>query len=175
MTVDCGLRPITETDSDMLLEWRNTPSIRQFMYSSHIIKPEEHQQWYNTIQNDSDRHPLVFLRNNIPSGFVNIGPIKPGGIAEWGFYAAPNSPRGTGKLLGSCVLEYAFCTLCLHKLCGEAVESNIASQRLHSSLGFRKEGELIDQFFDGHTYYTIVKFGLTAHQWTQLTTRDSDE
>lgn len=165
---DC-LRPLGEADLDRLLEWRNSDKVRSFMYSSHLISPDEHLRWFEAICRDQSRHPLVFMQDGLPSGFVNIGPVKAGGIADWGFYAAPDTPKGTGLRMGHCALQYAFDKLRLHKLCGEVLSSNEASQRFHLRLGFRQEGELEDQYFDGSRYHNILRFGLVMTTWARLT------
>lgn len=162
------LRPIVAEDLTMLLGWRNSPAIRRFMYSNHEIKQKEHLAWYDAVKADPDRHPLLFLLDERPSGFVNIGPIKRGGIADWGFYTAPSAEPGTGYKMGACALKFAFQELRLHKLCGEALGHNRASRRYHLRLGFIEEGELQEHYFDGANYHNIIYFGLTASHWLEL-------
>lgn len=175
---DC-LRPVLEADLDRLLEWRNSEQVRNFMYSSHLIGRDEHLRWFALIEGDASRHPLIFMQENNPAGFVNIGPVKSGGIADWGFYAAPGAVKGTGRRMGLCALEYAFRSLKLHKLCGEALAHNDASRRFHLHLGFRQEGELVDQYFDGSRYHEVIRFGLISKEWARLKqatdTRGQDE
>jgi len=169
------LRAIDESDLDRLLSWRNSEQVRRFMYSSQLIKREEHLRWFEAIRHDQKRYPLIFVRDETPCGYVNIGPIKPGGIAAWGFYAAPDAPPGTGHRMGQCALKYAFETLHLHKLCGEALGYNEASQRFHRRLGFIQEGDLVDQHFDGSAYHNVICFGLTVDQWRQQRMGNGDD
>jgi len=67
--------------------------------------------------------------------------------------------------MGASALSHAFATLRLHKVCGEALAGNMASCRFHLSLGFRQEGMLIDEHFDGDAYQDVVRFGLLAAEW----------
>ena len=95
----------------------------------------------------------------------DINEIAAGGIADWGFYAAPDAPHGTGSALGHAVLQHAFQTLKLHKLCGQAIAFNERSIRFHLKLGFLKEGLFQKQHFDGNNYHDVWCFGLLANSW----------
>jgi UDP-4-amino-4,6-dideoxy-N-acetyl-beta-L-altrosamine N-acetyltransferase len=53
----------------------------------------------------------------------------------------------------------------LHKLCGQALAFNERSIRFHQNLGFRREGVLRQQHFDGEQYHDVVCFGLLASEW----------
>lgn len=159
----------------MLLDWRNTEQVRRYMYSSHRIAEHEHQAWFRSLCDDANRHAMIFELDGVPSGFVNFGSVVPGRVANWGFYAAPAAPRGTGRMLGRSALSYAFADLKLHKVCGEALDFNEASRRLHLSLGFRQEGVLIQQHFDGVKYHDVIRFGIIAAEWSAMALDASNE
>lgn len=172
-----SLRPMLEPDLDMVLEWRNSNQVRRFMYSSRLISFPEHRQWFETIMRDQSCHPLIFQLDDVPMGFVKFGPIADGGIADWGFYVAPGAPRGTGRKLGIAALAHAFDVLGLHKICGEVLDVNEASRCFHANLGFRQEGLLVDQHFDGSEYHDVFCFGLTSAEWrnSERTERHADQ
>lgn len=168
MKEDRKLRLIDKQDLDLLLEWRNSVQVRQFMYSTHEINRDEHFRWYESVRSADDRYPRIFTLAGKPVGFVNIGPVRAGGVADWGFYTAPDAPRGTGRKMGECALDFAFSELQLHKICGEALSANEASRNYHRRLGFRQEGELKDNHFDGSNYHNVICFGLTINEWRKL-------
>lgn len=156
---------MTEKDIDQVLTWRNHPEVRRYMYTHHEISPEEHARWFARASQDPSKHLLMFEINRTPLGFVNIHQIASGGIADWGFYAAPQSPKGTGRALGDAALRYAFETIGLHKLCGQALAFNERSIRCHRALGFQREGLLRQHHFDGQHYHDVVCLGLIASDW----------
>ena len=164
-TANCCVRPMLESDLEQVLAWRNHDDIRRYMYTKHEITLSEHTNWFKKASNDSNHYLLVFEINSVASGFVNINKLTHGDIAEWGFYVAPDSEKGTGKRLGITALNYAFQTLKLHKICGQALAYNTPSVRFHMSLGFLQEGILRDQHFNGQHYYDVVHFGLLADEW----------
>ncbi len=152
-------------DLAQVLTWRNHLDVRRYMYTQHEINFDEHSQWFARASQDSNRHLLIFEIDSTPMGFINIHRIAAGGIADWGFYASPQAPKGTGKALGQAVLNYAFGEMRLHKLCGQALAYNDRSIKFHKSLGFKAEGVLREQYFDGQRYHDIHCFGILASDW----------
>ena len=154
-----------EADLEKVLEWRNDQQIRHYMYTQREITLAEHINWYENTFKNPNHHMLVFELNNLACGFININKLADVDIADWGFYVAPGSEKGTGKKLGVAALNYAFETLKLHKICGQALAYNAPSINFHTSLGFLQEGVLRDQYFNGQRYYDVVHFGLLADEW----------
>lgn len=160
---------MTKHDLPIVLAWRNHPEVRKFMFTQHEINLAEHTQWFNRIALDDSRRLLIVEEHGSPIGYVQFSSVEPGGVADWGFYTSPKSEKGTGRKLGITSLEYAFCQLKLHKVCGQAIASNQASIRFHESLGFKREAELREQKRIRDEYNTLICFGLLASEWKATT------
>lgn len=163
-----SIRTMTRSDLELVLSWRNHPDVRRYMYTQHEISLEEHQHWFKQTANNPSKHLLIFELAGVPLGFINFNRLNGGGVADWGFYAAPSAPKGSGRQLGRAALDYAFSELKLHKVCGQALAYNERSINFHRSLGFQQEGILRDQHFDGEQYQSVVCFGLLRHEWQPL-------
>lgn len=161
------VRPMSTSDLERVLTWRNHLNVRRYMYTQHEITLVEHTRWFERVSTDTSYHLLVFEVDDKPLGFINLHQIANGGIADWGFYVDPKAPKGTGKQLGKVALHYAFITAGLHKVCGQALDYNDPSIRFHHRLGFREEGTLREQHFDGEHYHDVVCFGLIASEWLE--------
>jgi len=161
----CKIRLVGYDDLPMLLSWRNHPSIRNFMFTQHEISLEEHLRWYTNASKDTTRHLLIVEESHQPIGYVQFDAVTTGGVSHWGFYARPDAPKGSGTKLGTAALNHAFSELKLHKVCGQAIDTNEPSQLFHKRLGFKQEGVLRDQHCLGGVYHSIVCFGLLAHEW----------
>nr|WP_255676088.1 UDP-4-amino-4,6-dideoxy-N-acetyl-beta-L-altrosamine N-acetyltransferase [Pusillimonas sp. MFBS29] len=159
------IRKVTRDDLELILCWRNHFDVRKYMYTQHEISLEEHINWFDRASKDTARHLLIFEENNMPLGFINLHLLGEGGIANWGFYVAPNAPKGTGWKLGQDLLHYAFVILGLHKVCGQVLSYNERSIRFHLRLGFQQEGVLREQHFDGNSYHAVICLGLLATDW----------
>jgi len=166
------LRPMQTSDLELVLNWRNHLDIRQYMYTQHEISLAEHTNWFNKVSKDNSYNLLIFEVDSEPLGFVNIHQIAQGGIADWGFYTSPVARKGTGFKLGEQALDYAFNTLKLHKICGQALDFNLASRKFHKRLGFKEEGILEQQHFDGQKYYDVICFGFLASEYHLITNNE---
>lgn len=153
-------------DLENVLRWRNHPEVRRYMYTQHEIGLDEHTRWFERASQDPNRQLLVFESAGEPLGFVSLHQIAPGRVVEWGFYVAPDAPKGVGRLLGLATLSYAFNQEKFHKICGQALSFNERSIRFHQRLGFKSEGILRKQHYDGQQYHDIVCFGLLADEWS---------
>ena len=176
MSEACPVRRMNEGDLPLVLGWRNHPNIRRFMFTQHEITAQEHRNWFDRAQEDPQRALLIVESEDAPIGFVQFNPIGSGAVADWGFYASPSAPKGSGRKLGQAALHHAFNELALHKVCGQAIESNLPSIGFHEKLGFSREGLLRDQQRIGNRYHSLVCFGLLAEEWdpTILTSNHPD-
>jgi UDP-4-amino-4,6-dideoxy-N-acetyl-beta-L-altrosamine N-acetyltransferase len=156
---------MVHADLLLVLGWRNHQDVRRNMFSQHEITLIEHQVWFEKTYQDPRKHLLIFEVNHQSIGFVNFSETGSEGTAEWGFYTAPDAPSGSGQQLGNAALRHAFFSLNLQKICGQALEHNSRSIRMHKSLGFKQEGILCNQHFDGETYHNIICFGLLRNDW----------
>lgn len=161
------VRALTEDDLPMVLAWRNHPAVRSCMLTQHEISQDEHRNWYERVKGDQTRQQLIVIDSADPIGFVQFNPVCQGGIADWGFYARPDAPKGSGTKLGHAALGYAFKKLGLHKVCGQTIDSNVASIAFHQKLGFAEEGRLREQQRIANNYHTIFCFGLLAKEWQE--------
>lgn len=159
------LRPMCAADLNQVLAWRNHPEVRRYMYTQHEIQLEEHKRWYERASKDVSRHLLIYEDQGIALGFIQFHTIALGGIADWGFYIAPDAPKGSGYRLGCTALEYAFKTAKYKKICAQALGFNERSIRFHLKLGFLQEGVLRNQHFDGQNYHDVVCFGILLSEW----------
>ena len=170
-TTSQRVRIMQHCDLEQVLAWRNSPDVCRYMYTQHAISLAEHTSWFERASQEPKRHLLIFEQDGLAQGFINLHEIAAGGIADWGFYTAPNTPKGTGRRLGTCALNYAFIQLGLHKICGQVLAYNERSIQFHIRLGFQQEGILRDQHNDGEQYHDIVCFGLLASEWQMTTER----
>ena len=169
------LRPMTEADLEQVLEWRNHFEVRRYMYTTHEISLEEHRNWFAGVSKNPAVNLMIYEHLDQALGYVNITRVRCHEVADWGFYVAPDAPKGTGRSLGKQALSYAFTELGLHKVCGQALGFNYRSIAFHKALGFLEEGRLRDQHFDGTAFHDVVCFGLLKYEWHAKVEVSSDE
>ena len=163
-----SLREIADCDLELMREWRNAPQVRANMYTRHVISSEEHRRWWNQVSK-SDRHRYsVFVRDGTPLGIVGFYDIDHDSRhANWAFYAAPASPRGTGSAMEFKALDMAFGDLGLRKLSCEVLEFNAAVIKLHHKFGFKTEGVFMQQHKVETGYADVHRLAIFAEDWQQ--------
>lgn len=157
------VRPMTAADVEPVRAWRNHPAIRAAMFTQHEIGAEESRRWFETAQADPRRHLLIYELDGRPSGFASLAcRSDTPGIADWGFYVAPELPRGHGTGLCAAVLDHAFGVLGLHAVHGAVLDGNTRSLRLHEKLGFRRIEPTAATTSPAPVHYVLTRDGWRA-------------
>lgn len=158
------LRPMAEADLELVLGWRNHPDVRQHMYTRNEICLAEHICWFRSVSVEPGRVLLILEVNAVRCGYVNFR-CDESGQAVWGFYLAPNSPKGTGKLLGQASIDYGFDVLGLEKIWGEVLPNNLASQNFHLRHGFVLESIIQGKTDGDQKIGNVRRYLLTRSAW----------
>ena len=164
---ECTLRPLRESDLEIVLGWRNSERIRLQMYTDHEITPDEHRRWFERVRNADETACYVLEVRDRPVGVVTVSRIdRRNGVCHWGFYVGDaEAPRGTGAALGFLGLEMLFETMSFRKVCGEVLGSNAASLRFHERYGFVEEGRFARHVRKGGRYEDVIALALFREQW----------
>jgi UDP-4-amino-4,6-dideoxy-N-acetyl-beta-L-altrosamine N-acetyltransferase len=161
-----SVRVLLEDDLDLILEWRNDPRVREHMFNQGVIEASAHRRWFDEVQKNSLAHIFVYEIHGKPCGFFRLDEHSDGQRSGvWGFYTAPDAPRGTGRQLGTAAIEHAFGPLDWHRLAGWTLASNERSIRMHVALGFRQEGLMREYHRIGDTFVDVCCFGLLRSEW----------
>ncbi len=160
-----SLRLMTKDDLSVVLEWRNTFAVRSSMFSMEEITLQQHLHWFENVNNTSECCLLILELGGNPAGFVNIKQVSEGKIADWSFYAAPDSKIGTGYVLCKMAVDYVFKELKMEKLNGQVISFNERSIAVHKRLGFKQEGVLRNNYFRNNSYYDVYLLGMTVEDW----------
>ena len=148
-----------------VLTWRNTPEIRNCMFSNDVVTLGAHRAWYERAIEDPTIHLMVMESEGVAVGFMNVTRMDDGDEAEWSFHTAPGARSGTGFQMCSLTLDYVFSETKIRRMKAQVLPFNIASMRLHVRLGFKRH-EVERRWIDGHgRYYNIVGYELPSIEW----------
>jgi UDP-4-amino-4,6-dideoxy-N-acetyl-beta-L-altrosamine N-acetyltransferase len=160
------LRPINRHELELMLTWRNAPTVRANMYTRHEIGWNEHLSWWERTQNLSEHQYFMYELKNSPLGIIAFNGIDTANQnCSWAFYASPDAPKGTGGRMEYLALEHAYENVRLHKLCCEVFAFNTSVIRLHEKFGFRIEGILREHHKIDDKYIDIYRLGMLASEW----------
>lgn len=160
------LRPIKDSELELMLSWRNAPAVRENMYTTHEISAAEHISWWERISGSDSQRYFMYAFQGQPLGIVGFTNLdQENQNSSWAFYASPNAPKGTGSRMEFLALDYAFKELGLHKLCCEVLAFNTPVIKLHEKFGFKVEGILRDQYHREGRFIDIFRLGLLVSEW----------
>ncbi len=165
-----ALRDLTTDDREQVMAWRNSPDVRAYMYTDHVISAEEHARWWDGVSGDPHRRYWIIEANGVPVGLANLYDIdRNRRLCAWAYYLADPSVRGMG--VGSYVeywmLEQVFETQRLHKLWCEVLVSNEPVWRLHETFGFRQEARFRDHVMKDDAWQDVLGLGILEHEWRE--------
>ncbi len=170
------LRPMSELDLKMVLEWRNNPAVRENMYTTHEISMAEHIAWWQKTQDASSAKYFIYERDNEPLGVVAFTEIEAlSRRASWAFYASPNAPKGTGTLMEIEALSTAFAVLKLRKLSCEVLRHNERVINLHKKFGFQVEGIFRRHHLTSNGLEDVIRLSMFASDWEKYLKKQCDE
>src|SRR5260370_32228823 len=66
------LRRLEDEDRERILAWRNSPDVRAYMYTDHVIAPQEHAAWFAGIEGDERRRYWIISSDDAPVGLANL-------------------------------------------------------------------------------------------------------
>lgn len=135
------------------------------MYTQQEISLAEHQQWFASTREDSDRILLILEIDGQPCGHVNFRIDRANNEAVWGFYLAPDSPPGAGQRLGLAATEYGFKILGVDRIWGEVLADNPRSMNFHLRHRFRFDSVLPTKEVSGLIVRNIKRYVLTRETW----------
>ncbi len=127
---------LTLDDKKMILEWRNAPSVKKWMYNRDEISLENHLAYIDSLNSRDDRVYFLVKNENNSIGVVDLTEIKREKSAELGIYINPKL-KGYGSLLMNKIIEYAFNELNLKILNANVYEDNLKAINLYKNFNFK--------------------------------------
>jgi RimJ/RimL family protein N-acetyltransferase len=152
------LRPISREDISQMTVWMNDPDTTRFLSMVHPMSLEGELKWFENTETNKGKNvifAIVLKDSDEMIGVMGLHGIDHlHGIATTGSYIGKEEYRGKGygteaKML---VLEYAFNTLNLRKICSFVYDFNLRSKRCLEKCGYRVEGVLKKQHYRNGEY-----------------------
>ena len=155
------LRLMTHDDTDRIVAWRNSETVRKnFIYQEPFTR-EGHESWIKNMVETGKVVQMVICEtaDDKPLGSVYIRDIdRQHNKAEYGIFIGEESARGrgVGTAAARLMLEYCFREEKLHRVYLRAFASNAGAIRSYEKAGFTREGFLRDDVCIDGEYRDIV-------------------
>jgi len=120
----------------MVLEWRNHPDIKRWMYSQSEITLEEHLNFIENLQKIDDKQYFLVKNGDEFIGVIDFTNINQH-TADIGIYSNPMI-SGVGSLLIKEIISYSFESLKLRTIFAEVLVENKKAYKLYAKVGFKE-------------------------------------
>lgn len=130
--------PLRQEHLELVLQWRNSPRIKQNMHNDALLKWPEHCIWFEKLQIDKSRKFYVFLQNQRPIGVLNFSNMD-SSTPEWGCYLGEtNVWPGSGIILELAALDFAASQRQFSHLLAQVLSFNSAANKMHKVFEYEK-------------------------------------
>lgn len=133
MTQLLNFTTLNLAQKELVLSWRNHPSIRKWMVNDHEISLEDHLHFIDLLSSKTDRCYFLVQKGSDFIGVINLTDITDTS-AELGIYANPDM-RGVGNSLMTELIAYAS-NLGLSRLVANVFITNVRALNLYQKFEF---------------------------------------
>lgn len=134
---EIDLRPATDLDRELVLDWRNDCGVRAASRERSEIAPREHAVWWEAHMADPDRQLLIAELAGEPVGQVRFEPVGSGAYELSVSLAAERRGRGFGSKLIAAGAEWLFANTGASRIEACVRPGNAASLAAFERAGFR--------------------------------------
>lgn len=127
-------------EKKMILEWRNCPNIKKYMYTQDNISLENHLKFIENLKNSKNKLYFLVKKDDKFIGVIDFNNIKKNESLEIGIYANPNL-KGYGKILLETIINFSFNILKVKKIFAEVFFENEKAYNLYKHYNFIVVGE----------------------------------
>ena len=162
------LRPVEESDLELLARWRNDTYNRRFFFSPFLISQGGQNRWHEALQADRTRM-LLMIDDPLgkPIGMIGMDNIDwRNQVCEGGQILLDPEERGLGyaEEATQLLIRYTFEELNLHRVYCYCYDFNPVIEWM-KLFGFEQEGVLRRAAFTQGEFHDVVVMGLLREEW----------
>lgn len=167
------LRPLQKEDALLLTLWINDPEVHQFLTTFKPVTVEDEYDWFEEVRKDKNSAVFIitFKDTNEPIGVMGLHQINNlHGTATTGSFIGRKDcwSKGYGTEAKMLVLEYAFNTRNLRKVCSKVFDFNGRSKRALEKCGYKVEGVLKKHHYRNGRYCDCIQLAVFKKDFLPL-------
>ena len=133
-------------EKEMILLWRNTQEIREWMHTKEPISLRDHLAFINSLSHTKTKEYFLLKIQELYLGVIDFTDInKHLGSADIGLYKNPDL-KGVGEKLMESIVRYGFEKLELKTLYAMVYKTNKKAIKLYKKFGFSIKKETQELF-----------------------------
>lgn len=168
-----SLRMLVKSDLPLLIKWRSDPEIMRYLDAYLPLTEEEENDWFENLYKRKSQELvlMIIVNGDMPIGTIGLNRInyKDGTattgtvIGEKDYWDMERAEEG--KML---LLDYAFNTLNLRKICSNVIEFNERSYEYNLKCGYAEEGRRKKQLYREGEYWDEIFMAVFKENWLPL-------
>jgi len=134
----CNYVNLNENDKMQVLNMRNHPEIKKWMYNPDLILEVDHFDFIKNLEIDTEKRYFLVKQKGNTIGSINFLKINYDNSVELGIYTNPFLKfKGFGRLLESAASHYAFTELGVRKIRLQVLSNNKRAINFYNKCGFK--------------------------------------
>jgi len=161
-----------KTDLESCLRWVNDQEVTQYLTMYLPSSEQDEEEWFDSLQ--KRKNDVVLGIETLEGTFIGITGLHDikwkDRTATHGVFIGEKDywSKSYGTDSHMVLLNYAFNTLNLRKICSSAISFNERSARYHFACGYQFEGRKRKQIYKNGEYWDIIVFGVFKEEWTAM-------
>lgn len=167
-----NLRPAQKSDIPHFTRWINDPKVRHYLSTTMPLTEKQEEEWFEGLGKDESKIDLIIeTKDGKPIGLMGIHKIDwRSGVGTTGALIGEKEywGQGYGTDAKMILLDYAFNTLGLRKICSGAMAFNKRSIRYSLHCGYKVEGRLRRHTFRNGKFQDQIVLGVFRDEWLPI-------
>ncbi len=163
------LRDLTEGDLELIVAWRNSPIVNEFL-SDRLKTIPDAKAWFHKVRQNPNAWLKLIMVDQAAVGYAAVESIDEknskcelavvvGAPTLWG--------AGVGKFVLEEMLKHAFEVLKMHRVFAAVCRGNIRSEKLVTSMNFRVEGTMREALWINGKWVDLLCYSLLENEYRQ--------
>ena len=167
------LRPLRkETDLESCLRWVNNPGVNRYLNLFLPVSETAEEKWFDNLEKEKDS--IILAIETFEGEFIGLMGLHK---INWRDRTAITGAligeekyrnKGYGTDAKMILLNYAFNTLNLRKICSSVLSFNKRSLHYNLHCGYKIEGRRRKQIFREDRYWDEIILGLFKNNWLPI-------
>lgn len=164
-----SLRDLVADDLDLVLMWRNSPIVNEYLSNRLKTKPEI-TAWFERLRENPKTWLKLILANDVSVGYAAIESIDEknrkcelavvvGVPGLWG--------TGVGRAVLHEMLQHAFKVLKMHRVFVAVCRGNLRSEKLVGGMNFRHEGTMRESLVINGEFVDLLCYSLLESEYKE--------
>ena len=163
------MKEIEEKDLDLLMRWRNSPEVSDFLFTDKTYTNKSQKKWFN--KNKDNKENIYFVAENLNGN--KFGEARINNIdfknkkCEIGAYIGEKTfkGKGLGKEIFKALTSFCLKELNMNKTFLKAFLFNKIAIHIYESLGFKSEGILRQEVLKKGKFEDVIVMSILRSEW----------